>query len=120
MNEHLSKYALPGLRWAVGLVVLAESCAFAFGAAAARAFAHTGLPPWIRPALGGAEAIAALLFLVPATTVAGGYALLVIFFLAATIHLLHGWYDVDGLIVYFAAVLACMANRDVKLAGDRA
>jgi DoxX-like protein len=120
MNERLRKIALPGLRWALGLVVLWESCQFAFGHAASRAFAKTGLPPWIRPVLGGSEIVAAVLFLVPAASLVGGYALLIIFFLAAVIHILHGWYDVRALVVYAMAVLACMAHQDAKKGGGGA
>jgi hypothetical protein len=111
MNERLTKMALPLLRWCLGLVVAWESCEFAFGTAAMRTFAKSGLPLWIRPVLGCAEIVAATLFLVPAATLIGGYALLVIFFLAAVIHILHDWYDLGGLLVYAAAVLACMAHR---------
>jgi hypothetical protein len=120
MNEQLRKIALPGLRWSLGLVVAWESCEFAFGHSAAWAFAKTGLPPWIRPALGGTEIVAAVLFLVPATSLVGGYALLMVFFLAALIHILHGWYDVGALVVYATAVLACMAHRDAKTVGGGA
>lgn len=112
MNDRMKKLAVPALRWSVGLVVLLESCQFAFGTSAARAFAMTGLPQWIRPALGSTEMVAAILFLVPAASVAGGYALLVIFLLAAVIHILHGWYDVGALVVYGMAVLVCIAQRE--------
>ena len=110
MNRQLEKAALPVLRWSVGLVVLLESCEFAFAGSAARAFAKTGLPPWIRPALGGMEIVAALLFLIPAMGLIGGYALLAIFLMAAVIHILHGWYDIGALVVYSAAVLASMTS----------
>jgi hypothetical protein len=112
MNERVKNFAIPGLHWCVGLIVLWESCRFAFGASAMRAFAETGLPNWIRPALGSVELVAAVLFLLPATAVVGGYALLVIFFLAAIIHILHGWYDVSGLVLYGMAVLASLANQE--------
>ena len=112
MNDRMKKLAVPALRWSVGLVVLLESCQFAFGSSATRAFAKTGLPQWIRPALGSTEIVAAILFLVPAASVAGGYALLVIFLLAAVIHILHGWYDVGALVVYGMAVLVCIAQRE--------
>jgi uncharacterized membrane protein YphA (DoxX/SURF4 family) len=112
MNDRLKKIAVPALRWSVGLVVLLESCQFAFGTSAMRSFAKTGLPTWIRPALGSTEIVAAILFLVPAASVAGAYALLVIFLLAAVIHILHGWYDVGALVVYGMAVLVCMTQRE--------
>ena len=120
MNERLRKIALPGLRWSLALVVLWESWEFVFGHSALRAFAKTGLPLWIRPLLGGAEILAAVLFLVPAASLVGGYALLIVFFLAAVIHILHGWYDVGALVVYSMAVLACMAHRDAKNGGGGA
>jgi len=44
------------------------------------------------------------------TSVAGGYLLLVVFFFAAAIHVLHGQYDVGGLLVYAVAVMACFAS----------
>jgi hypothetical protein len=111
MSRRLERPAIPALRWTVGLVVLLESCLFAFSASAAHAFAKTGLPLWVRPALGGTEALAALLFLIPPSRVAGGYALLIILGLATLIHLLHGWYDVGALVVYAMAVLVCIPRR---------
>ena len=75
-----------------------------------REFAHTGLPAWIRPATGGTEMVAAVLFLLPVTTVAGGYALLVIFFFAATLHVMHRWYDISSLVLYAMAVWVSLAH----------
>jgi hypothetical protein len=112
MNEQLRSLAVPGLRWCVGLIVLWQSTRFAFGTAAMRALAETGLPAWIRPALGGIEIVAAVLFLVPVTTVVGGYALLVVFFFAAVLHLLHGWYDISALVLYAMAVLVSLAHQE--------
>jgi len=66
MNRHLNGIAVPGLRWTVAVVVLWESLQFALSRSAMHHFAQIGLPQWIRPALGGAEIIAVLLFLVPA------------------------------------------------------
>jgi hypothetical protein len=110
MNARLTKFSIPVLRWTLGLVVLLESCQFIFSTSAAHFLAKAGLPLWIRPVLGGAEIIAAVLFLVPVTTVIGSYLLLVIFGLAALVHILHGQYEVGGLVVYAAAVLVCVAH----------
>jgi hypothetical protein len=78
------------------------------------------MPQWIRPALGGSEIVAALLFLVPATSVAGGYLLLAVFFFAAAIHALHGQYDIGGLIIYAVAVMACVASlNEAAVEGSR-
>jgi DoxX-like family len=67
-------------------------------------------PPWIKPVLGGAEILAAILFLIRPTMTVRGCSLLVIFALAIVIHLLHGDYAADSLLVYFMAVLALMAE----------
>ncbi|MGH9747592.1 MAG: hypothetical protein ACRD59_15970 [Candidatus Acidiferrales bacterium] len=101
--------AITILYWCVGLVVLIESCLFVFSASRAQGFAHSGMPHLIRPVLGGAEIVAALLFLTPPTRSIGGYALLVVFAAAALIHILHGQFEVGGLIVYAAAVYAVLA-----------
>jgi uncharacterized membrane protein YphA (DoxX/SURF4 family) len=116
MNTRLKNFSIPLLRWTLGLAVLLESCQFVFSASAAHFLAKAGLPPWIRPVLGGAEIIAAILFLVPFTALAGGCLLLVIFALAALVHILHGQYDVGGLVVYAAADFACMAHRENRTA----
>lgn len=74
------------------------------------------MPSWMRPALAWTEIAAAILFLVPFTTMLGGYLLLVILFLAAALHVLHGEFDIGVLVVYAMAVLVSMAYRsDTKL-----
>ena len=101
--------AISILHWSVGVVILIESCLFVFSASRAHAFAQSGMPHLIRPVLGGAEIVAVLLFLVPPTRTIGGYALLVIFILAALIHILHGQPDIGGLVVYASAVYTVLA-----------
>jgi hypothetical protein len=101
--------AISILHWSVGVVILIESCLFVFSASRAHAFAQSGMPHLIRPVLGGAEIIAVLLFLIPPTRTIGGYALLVIFILAALIHIVHGQPDIGGLVVYAAAVYTVLA-----------
>lgn len=106
MKKERTDLAMAGLQWSLGIVVVVQSVRFAFSPGAAHFFAKTGLPDWVRVLLGGVEILAALLFLVPRTVVVGGYSLVVIFFLAIVVHLLHGWFDVGGLVVYAAAALA--------------
>jgi Ca2+/Na+ antiporter len=65
----------------------------------------------VRLALAWAEIAAAILFLVPFTTLLGGCLLLVIFFLAALLHILHGEFDIGVLLVYAMAVLVSMTYR---------
>lgn len=106
------------LRWAVGLVVLVEALHFAVSPAAGAQFARTGLPLWMGPALAWVEAVAAILFLVPAARPVGGYTLLLTFVAAVTLHFHLGNYRVGALIVYAAAVIVCMTDGG-KQFGDR-
>jgi hypothetical protein len=112
MKELLSTIAVPGLRLALGLVVLLESVHFALSPAAAHDFAQTGLPQWIRPVLGWTEAVAALFFLVPVTTLIGGSALVLIFAAAIAIHFQAGDFRIGGLIVYSMAAIVCIVHRE--------
>jgi hypothetical protein len=101
-----------GLRWVLGLVVFWQAARFALSPSAAHEVARIGIPPWIPPVLGGSEALAALLFLVPAAAALGGYALLIIFAVAIGVHFLHGEYDVGPLLVYAMAVIVCLAHQN--------
>lgn len=112
MNARLTKLSLPLLRWTLGLVVILESGRFVLSTSAAHFLAKAGLPAWIQPALGISEILAVLLFLIPLTALIGGYLLLLVFALAAVIHVLHGQFDVGALFVYAVAVLVCMTNRN--------
>jgi len=113
MNSWLKRNSTALLRWTVGLVVLLQSSWFALAASPGHGFKHMGLPEWFRPALGGSEALAALLFLVPATALVGSYFLLLIFALAILIHTLHGDpASGAGLLIYAAAVIECMVRRN--------
>lgn len=99
------------LRWVLGLVVLWQSWRFATSAGAVREVAHIGLPHWTPAVLGGAEIAAAILFLLPKAGRVGGYLLLAIFLLAILIHVLHRQFEVGPLLVYAAAVFACLAGN---------
>jgi DoxX-like family len=111
MNAQTKVRAVFALQWIVGLVLIVESLRFAFEPSAARHFARTGMPLWMRPALAWTEIASAILFLVPLTMLLGGYLLLVIFSLAALLHILHGEFDIGVLLVYAMAVLVSMAYR---------
>jgi DoxX-like family len=111
MNSQAKPRAVLGLQWIVGLVLMVESLRLAFEPSAARHFAQAGMPLWMRPALAWTELAAAILFLVPFTTMLGGYLLLVIFFLAALLHILHGEFDIGVLLVCAVAVLVSMAHQ---------
>src|SRR5579864_8366741 len=98
MNQDAQKRAILALQWSVGLVVIIQSLRFALGPAVASYFARTGLPFWVRPALAWSEIAAAVLFLIPLTAKWGGYLLIVIFFMAAVLHVLHGEIDIGALV----------------------
>jgi len=105
------RWGLLFLQWVLGLVILAQAAVFAFSPSAARAFAKTGLPGFVRPALAWAEMAAAALFLIPRATIAGGWCLIVVLAGAVVLHLLHGLLDVGALLIYTAATWAVMAGR---------
>jgi hypothetical protein len=110
MNIKLANASIPLLRWTLGLVVVLESAEFILSNSATHFLVKAGLPTWIQPVLGGSEILAAVLFLLPFTAKIGSYLLLIIFALAALLHILHGQFSVGGLVVYAAAVLVCMAS----------
>jgi hypothetical protein len=113
MIEQRTRCAIRALHWTVGLIVLLESC-LTFHGAQSRLHdpGHSGVLAWVRLVLSGSEIIAALLFLVPVTTVVGGYLLLVIFALAIAIHSLHGdFLGLEILVLYGVAVFVSLAER---------
>ena len=114
MTERMTHDRLPValriLHWTLGLVILAESAHFALSPESAHAFAKTGLPNFVHLGLAWAETAAAILFLVPRATVAGGLLLIAVLAFAIVIHLLHGWFDVGGLVVYAAAAWTVVAG----------
>jgi hypothetical protein len=110
-NDGRLAVALRILQWVLGLVILAESVRFAFSPAAAQAFAKTGMPDIIHRALAWTEMAAAILFLIPRATVAGGWFLIFVLASAILIHLLHGWFDVGVLVVYAAGVWVVVAGK---------
>jgi len=111
MTSDRSPTGLLILQWTLGLVVLAESAAFALSPASAHAFTKTGLPNFVRLALAWTEMAAAILFLIPRATIAGGWFLIAVLVAAIVIHLLHGWLDVGALVVYAAATGVVMAGK---------
>lgn len=110
MSWSLRQSSITGLRWTLGVILLLESVHFALSRAAARELTRNGLPHWLPPALGGTEALAALLFLVPALSAVGGGTLLAIFAIAAVLHFLQGQFNIGSLVIYAMAVIVCLAH----------
>jgi hypothetical protein len=99
------------LRYVLGLVVLQQSCVFVLSLRSADRIAHIGMPHAFLQILGWSEIVAAILFLIPATVTAGAAALALIFVVALGVHVLHGEFDVGGLVVYTAVALAVLVSR---------
>lgn len=114
----LGRISVSGLRWVVGGVVLLQSVHFALSGAAAGHLAQAGIPLWTRPVLGWSEILAAVLFVLPRTTILGGCGLLLTFAAAIGIHFREGDLGIGGLVVYGACVLVCMANREKKVSRE--
>jgi hypothetical protein len=112
MNQKLNKLAVPGLRWALGLVVLWQACRELLHTLNAVHGHNHALPMlWVRLVLAGAEIAGAILFLLPRMRIAGSYLLLGVFVLAMGIHIAHGDWGILSLSVYVMAVLVSLANQ---------
>lgn len=116
MNQRSAEISIVVLRWTLGLIVLWESLLFIFSPSSIHHFVRTGLPQWIRPTLGGVEIIAALLFLLPWAEAVGGRLLLLVFAVAAILHVLHGDFDISGLVLYAVVVIVCITHRNTHIA----
>ena len=111
MNPTRKEIAIIVLRLVLGLVVLAQSFIFLFGGDSAKFFARHGLPDAIRLVLGWSEVVAAILFLLTPTLAVGARFLLAVFAGAIFLHLVHGQFEVGGLLAYCAAVLVVLVFR---------
>ena len=112
MTGPRTEFAIRCLHWTAGIVVLIESILTFHAAHSVHDAGHAGALITVRLVLSVCEAVAALLFLIPATSGAGGLALLVIFGLAIAIHAVHS--DVRGLeilVLYGVAVYVSLADR---------
>jgi uncharacterized membrane protein YphA (DoxX/SURF4 family) len=105
-----TRIALIVLRWALGMVILIEAILFVVPSAA-RGFAATHMPGFIRLVLGWGEILGCVLLLIPRTTIRGAWLLLAVFVFAIMIHLLHGAYNVGNLVIYAAAAFAIACGK---------
>jgi uncharacterized membrane protein YphA (DoxX/SURF4 family) len=104
------------LRIVLGVVVLVQSIQALLPSELPR---HGWLMTRILPVLAGVEILGALLILVPRAARIGATILIPVFAAAALLHLLHGSWNVGGLVVYAACagvVLASMAPARVTTA----
>ena len=106
MNGHTLRRSFIAFHLTLGIVVLLESLITVLHASGLGGAGH------LSPGLAwfaGAEVIAALLFLLPATLKVGAWSLLVIFFSALAFHGLHGELQLT-LLVYGVGVILVMAH----------
>ena len=109
MSGQMQSVSILFLRWVLGLVVLWESFHFAISASSAHHMTRMGLPRWTASVLGGVEILAAILFLTPKSTRIGGVLLVMIFVIAAALHIVHRDFEIGGLLVYVAAAWTCIS-----------
>ena len=114
MSEAKKKLTVSGLHWTLGVVVLIESLKLALTREEDHFFATNAFLHHVRPVLAWSEAVAAIVFLVPYTTLFGGWLLLAVFAFAMVIHVLHGQMDVGLLLVYGMAVILVMTHGEEK------
>jgi uncharacterized membrane protein YphA (DoxX/SURF4 family) len=111
MSATQAKIALTVLQWVLGIVILLEAIEFVLPGAA-RAFAGTHIPGFIRLVLGWGEIIGCILLLIPPTAVRGAWVLVGVFTFAIVTHLLHGFHNVGNLVIYTAAAFAIAIGKD--------
>ena len=111
MTTAIQHRSLTALRLVLGVVVLQQACLFVFSPGHAGEFTQTGLPSTLRMILGWTEIVAAILFLAPWTVAVGAGVLCAVFLAAAGVHVIHGDFNVGGLIVYLAAAAAVWVHR---------
>ena len=98
--------SIKALRFILGIVVLIESMMVAYTYKEVVAADHIGLPGQVILALALIEILGAVLFLIRPTIRYGSYILLAVFACAVLIHVLHGQYNIGGLLVYGAGAVA--------------
>src|SRR5712692_638001 len=104
MKTHVNKTLLLGLQWSLGVVLFIEAALLAFSKTEIHFAGHPGIHHWIRLALAWGEMLACILFLVPRTMKWGALLLIIVLALAALVHVLHGNFQIGGLLIYAAAV----------------
>jgi len=105
-----SKLGLHVLRWSLGIVILIEAVMFVLPSAA-RDFARTLMPGFVRLVVGFGEILGCVLLFIPGTVVRGAWLLLAVFVMAILLHLLHGLYGIGNLVIYAAAAFAIAVGK---------
>jgi len=110
MSGSKSNVGLCVLQYALAIVILIQAILFVLPGAA-HEFARTHMPGFVRLVLGFGEIAGCVLLLIPATVVRGAWLLLAVFVMAILLHLLHGLYGVQNLVIYAAAAFAIAMGK---------
>jgi uncharacterized membrane protein YphA (DoxX/SURF4 family) len=113
MTLRPTKCGLTALQWTLGIVILIEAILFVMPGAR-HDFAGTHMPDAVRQILGWGEIVGAVLLLIPRTAVRGAWILAGTFLLAILIHLLHGMFHVESLLIYTAAAWAVAEGKGAQ------
>jgi len=105
-----AKTGMSVLRWALGIVILIEAVRFVLPSAA-HDFARIHMPAFERMLLGVGEIAGSILMLIPQTATRGAWLLLAVFVMAILLHLLHGMYGIENLVIYAAAAFAIAIGK---------
>jgi hypothetical protein len=116
---HVNKTALLCLRWTVGIVLLIEAGFLAFSRSEIHFAGHVGVHDWVRLALAWSEMLACILLLVPRTVKTGAGLLLIVFALAALVHVLQGNFRIGGLLIYAAAAWVVLSQSQLSQAENQ-
>ena len=104
MKTQVSKAALLGLQWSLGVALFIEAALLAFSKTEIHFSSHPGIHHWIRIALAWSEMLACVVFLVPRTMKLGALLLITVLALAGLVHVLHHNFQIGGLLIFAAAV----------------
>lgn len=118
-RESRARGALAGLKWVLGIVILIEAGIFLLAPEARHEFGRTHLPQILRLLLGWGEMVAAILLLIPRTTVLGAWLLLIIFLVAILVHVVHGMPNVGALVIDSAAAWALAFGKERSISNER-
>ena len=110
MKVQVSKTALLGLQWSLGVVIFIQAALLAFSKSEIQFAGHAGIHHWIRIVLAWSEMPACVLFLVPRAMKLGTLLLIAVLALAALVHVLRGNFQIGGLLIYAAAVAVVVSQ----------
>lgn len=103
MKIQVNRLAQLGLQWTVGVVLFPEAVFLAFSKTEIHFAGHPGIHHSILVALAWSEMLACVVFFIPRAMKTGATLLIIKLALAVLVHVLHGNFQIGGLLVYAAA-----------------